>query len=104
MLRRHRTKLICGEIARAREKSKIVRRDPMMQVCLLGADRAVALACASHFCTDFEPDSAAVTAPYVRLSVHNVPPLIALREILFIDSNYDMPKSIILNDIFLSVR
>ena len=43
----------------------------MVQICLSATDRAVALARASRMNTNLEPDSPAVTAPYVGLPLHN---------------------------------
>jgi hypothetical protein len=69
----HRTELVSREIFGSGEQSKIVRLYHMMQICFLGTDRAIALACASHVGNDLEPDAPAVTAPYVGLSVHHIP-------------------------------
>jgi hypothetical protein len=89
MSRGHRTELISYEIFGAGKQPKIVCLHHMMQIRLLGTDRAIALARAGHVGNDLEPDPPAVTAPYVGLSVHHVPPFDCLAEIRFIDSNYE---------------
>jgi hypothetical protein len=69
----HRTELVSREIFGSAEQSKIVCFYHVMQIRLLGTDRAIALACASHVGNDLEPDATAVTTPYVGLSVHHIP-------------------------------
>jgi hypothetical protein len=71
MARRHRPELIRYEVSRPGKKSKIVGGHHVMQVRLLGTDRAIALACASHVGRDVKTDSPAVTAPCIGSLWHD---------------------------------
>lgn len=81
MSRGHRPELICRQIAFSGEKAEIVGHRHVMQICLLGTDRAVAYARASDIRSDLEADSPAVTATYVHLPRHDTSPFVA--ELIF---------------------
>jgi hypothetical protein len=65
MLRHPRSKLVCGEMLAARQKSEVFGRDSEMEDSFLGTDRAIALRDAIDNRVDFESDAATVTAPYM---------------------------------------
>lgn len=67
---RHRTELIGREIVGTGERAKIVSYYRVVQIGLLGTDRAVALARARTVRRHLEADPAAVTTTAISLSIH----------------------------------